>query len=84
MLTPELIYGLLGALAMFVAQKLGLPINPSPAPLPVPPLPTTPVPDKEASDFLAWVLKVKSGTVRLDDQDKEILKLIKAALEGVQ
>lgn len=70
----------LGAIVMYAYQRWGgkapLPPVPIPGPAPSP----VPIADREATEFLAWLVKVKAGTVRLDDQDKETLRLIKSAL----
>lgn len=61
--------------------------GPLPAPVPTPPSGPAPVPagpDKPAVDFFDWLLKVKSGYVRLDDHDKEVLKAVSAALADLE
>lgn len=78
--TPDLsqvIPYILSALAPVLAQYLGW------LKLPNGPL-SEPKADPEATAFLDWTLKVKSGSVKLDDKDKEILKLIKASLADMK
>ena len=36
--------------------------------------------DQPALDFLTWLIAVKSGTVKLDDYDREVLKQIASAM----
>lgn len=60
------------------------PVSPTPAPAPPPGVPT-PTPangqaDQPALDFLTWLIAVKSGTVKLDDYDREVLKQIASAM----
>jgi hypothetical protein len=44
------------------------------------PTPTQDSADVEATDFLNWLLKVKSGQVVLDAKDREVLRMITQAL----
>lgn len=78
MLLAELIPYAVGAAAWVIAQRFGLKLPLAPAPAPA-----VPAADKEAADFLAWALKVKAGYVRLDDHDKETLKLIVSTLKDI-
>lgn len=48
--------------------------------LPGLPTPSPDTADPETVDFLSWLLKVKAGIIKLDDKDKETLKLIKTTL----
>lgn len=82
MLLAELIPYAVGAAAWVIAQRFGLKLPLAPAPSPAP-APAVPAADKEAADFLAWALKVKAGYVRLDDHDKETLKLIVSTLKDI-
>jgi len=81
----DLVPYLIGAALMLVSHRLGikLPLMPDPTPVaPVAPAPGGSA-DVEASEFLAWALKVKAGVIRLDDHDKETLKLISTALKEI-
>lgn len=70
---PTALSYLLAAAAPVLAQWLGWLKLPNAAP-------SEPKADPEATAFLDWMLKVKSGAVKLDDKDKEILKLIKSSV----
>ena len=37
--------------------------------------------DKEIVNFIEWLIKVKTGTVKLDEADKEALKTVTKMLE---
>lgn len=94
-MTTATIIEILGYLASGIAVILaarngvkvpGLPdVQPAPVPVPAPkPGPALPDADKPAVDFLTWLIRVKAGEVKLDDHDREAIKLIRTGLDGVQ
>lgn len=79
----ELIPYLIGAAVLLISHKLGIKVPGLPEPPVKPVAPADPAVDKEASEFLAWALKVKTGVLRLDEQDRETLKLIQVTLKEI-
>lgn len=75
----------IGFALYYFAGRLGIKLpNPQPE---LPSLPTPspkPVVDKEALDFLNWLLAVKAGKVKLDELDLEAIKSIKSALDDMK
>jgi hypothetical protein len=78
----DIIPYLIGAAVLAIATKLGLKVpGMDPVPKP-PPVPTPNMVDPEASVFLDWSLAVKGGKLKLDAQDVEAVKVIRATISG--